>query len=289
MTQAGPNDHLDTLAGRYWLQLEWRSLARALSSSGDARLSAVRDALGFRQTRRALFPAAIAAERADEIREGLAQYTGVVVAAAGPAEAIADGVRLLANAEKDPTFVRTFAYASGAAYGVLLDAASTGWTRRVTADDDLGLLLMNAARVSPTVDVDAAAERYGGRELRASEESRDSERQARVADLRKRFVENNILIAPRPKSSTVNNTGATPIPNEGTVVFTFRATTDWGTVEVTKGVLIPTNDATIRLATPFKTDGPTLSGDGWTIKLAPGWVVRSGPRSGDLQIVRDSK
>ncbi|MCZ2970966.1 hypothetical protein NYY93_28515, partial [Acinetobacter baumannii] len=34
----GGNDHLDTLDGRYLLQLEWRALAAALSANdGDAR------------------------------------------------------------------------------------------------------------------------------------------------------------------------------------------------------------------------------------------------------------
>jgi len=34
MTMGQPNDHLDTLEGRYWLQLEWRALARALAAPG---------------------------------------------------------------------------------------------------------------------------------------------------------------------------------------------------------------------------------------------------------------
>jgi len=30
-----PNDHLDTPDGRYWMQLEWKALRRALGSSGE--------------------------------------------------------------------------------------------------------------------------------------------------------------------------------------------------------------------------------------------------------------
>jgi hypothetical protein len=52
-----------------------------LRGSAEVRASALRDALAFRRKRRSVFPVAAAAERADEIREGLAQYTGVVVAA----------------------------------------------------------------------------------------------------------------------------------------------------------------------------------------------------------------
>jgi hypothetical protein len=35
-----PNDHLETLDGRYWMQLEWRALAQALRSAGNERFDA---------------------------------------------------------------------------------------------------------------------------------------------------------------------------------------------------------------------------------------------------------
>jgi hypothetical protein len=49
IAQTVPNAHLDTLEGRYWLQLEWRALAQALRSSGDIRARAMRDALAFEE------------------------------------------------------------------------------------------------------------------------------------------------------------------------------------------------------------------------------------------------
>jgi len=56
---------------------------------------------------------------------------------------------LLANAEAEESFVRTFAYKSGPAYGLLLDAASPGWTRQVRNTDDPGALLMRAMAIQP--------------------------------------------------------------------------------------------------------------------------------------------
>jgi hypothetical protein len=55
------------------------------------------------------------------------------------------------------SFVRTFAYASGPAYGLLLDAASPGWPRTVRASDDPAALLMRALGVQPVADAAAAA------------------------------------------------------------------------------------------------------------------------------------
>ena len=282
----GENDHLDTLEGRYWIQLEWRALSRALTSSGAARAAAIRDALAFRRARQTAFPSAAAREAADEINEGLAEYTGVIVATSSTADAVAMAVRRLAGAEEEVNFVRRFHAASGPAYGLLLDVFAPGWTRRVTAADDLAQMMSAAAKLEPTPDAAAAAARYQGAELRAAEEKRDVEHQARVAELKARFVDGPVLIVPRPTSAAINNMGATPIPDVGTVVMEYRATPAWGSLTATGGVLVLTKGGVMHLTTPFQTSGSTLSGEGWTITLAEGWTVRPGKRPGDFEIVK---
>ena len=286
--QAGvaENDHLDTLDGRYWMQLEWRALSRALTSSGAARAAAIGDAFAFRRARRTAFPAAAAAEAADEIREGLAEYTGVVVATSSTADAIAFAVRHLAAAEQEVNFVRRFHAASGPAYGLLLDAFAPGWTRRVTAADDLAQMLTAAAKIEPARDAAASAVRYHSAELRSAEEKRDVEHQARVAELKARFVDGPVLIVPRPTGAATNNTGATPIPDVGLVIMEYRSTPAWGSLTATSGVLVLTKGGVLHLTTPFQTSGSTLSGEGWTITLAAGWTVRPGKRPGDFEIVK---
>lgn len=286
--QAGvaENDHLDTLNGRYWIQLEWRALSSALTSSGKARSAAIRDALAFRHARQTEFPIAAKAEAADEIREGLAEYTGIVVATSSPAEAVAIAVRRLASAEHEVNFVRRFHAATGPAYGLLLDAYAPGWTHRVTAADDLAQMMAAAAKLEPTRDPAKAAARYHGAELRAAEEKLDVERQARIAKLKARFVDGPVLIVPRPTSSAQNNTGATPIPDVGIVIMEYHATPAWGSLESTGGVLVLSKEAVLHLSTPFQSSGSTLSGDGWTITLAEGWTVRPGKRAGDFEVVK---
>ena len=77
---SGDNAQLDTVDGRYYLQLEWRALARALDAPIDAdRRQAVKSAILFRAERHRLFPQAVQQERALELNEGLAEYTGVRV------------------------------------------------------------------------------------------------------------------------------------------------------------------------------------------------------------------
>ena len=281
----GSNDHLDTLDGRYWMQLEWRALAKALSGSGSARAVALRDALAFRVARRATFPGAAENERLLEMNEGLAQYTGTVASATSSAEAAADTIDQLAKAAQTSTFVRTFAYPSGAAYGILLDEASPEWRRALKTSDDLGQLLMVAARIRPAEDSDASAKLYGGSDLRMAEELRDAQQKLRVAELRRRFVEGPVIVLPPGRNASFVTSGMTPIPGAGTVYPTFRTTAEWGSLDAAS--VLMSADRKLTLPAPTSTEGTILKGAGWTLQLAPGWVVRPGNRPGDVQVVRD--
>jgi hypothetical protein len=270
--------------------LEWRALARALRESGEPRNLAVRDAFAFRQARRMLYPASVEDERGQEITEGLAAYTGTVLAAQSAADAIVGAVDLLdgaATTALEASFVRTFAYVSGPAYGLLLDASSPGWTRRVRGTDDLATLVMRALAVQPATDATASTTRYGGAEIRASEERREQERQERLGELRRRFVDGPVLVIPGGGSGMSDSRGAAVIPGIGTVYFgPFRSSGDWGTLEAEKGVLVASDGRSRRVAAPVRRDEVTFTGDGWTFKARPGWVVREGSRRGDYEAVR---
>ncbi|MFQ5605874.1 MAG: hypothetical protein ACE5HS_21600 [bacterium] len=282
----GENDHLDTLVGRYWMQLEWRALARGLGTSGSERTDAIRDALAFRMTRRTLFPGAAEKERASEINEGLAQYTATVAAVLSSDKVAADAIEQLTQSAQKESFVRTFAYASGAAYGILLNAWSPGWTRQIKVTDDLGQLLMTAANIQPSENVKAAARRYGGPELWTAEEKREMERQTRLAELRHRFVDGPVLVLPRGRNASFITTGVTPIPGAGTIYPSFRVTGEWGSIEAEQ-VLMSVNGSKLTVPAPVTVEGSTLSGDGWTVTLASGWVMRPGPRTGDFEVVHE--
>lgn len=280
------NEHVDAADGRYWLRLEWRALARALPASGEQRETAVRDALAFRQARRMLYPGSAENERDVEITEGLAHYTGVVVAAASPADAIANAIDLAAL-DTVESFVRSFPTTSGVLYGLLLDATSPGWTRRVRNTDDFGTLLMQALGVQPAADAAASAARYGGTEVRAFEQQREQRRQERVAELRRRFVDGPVLQIPAAGSAASDSRGATVIQGVGTVWFgAYRASGIWGTLDAEKGVLVSSDGNWRRVAAPQRRDSVTFYGDGWTFKAAPGWLIREGARRGDYEVVR---
>jgi hypothetical protein len=284
---AAAGEHLDFVEGRYWMRLEWRALARALRESGEQRALAIGDALAFRQARRALYPSAVESERAQEITEGLAAYTGTVLAAESAADAIASALDHLTKAETQESFVRTFAYASGPAYGVLLDAFSAGWTRRVRGTDDLATLVMRAVAVQPATDVTASAARYAGVELRVLEQQRRQQRDERVAELRRRFVDGPVLRTPGAGGGSFDARGAVVIPGVGTVYFgAYRFSGEWGTLAAEQGVLVESDGGARRVPAPVRRDDLTAVGNGWTFTAKPGWAIREGTRRGDFEVVR---
>jgi hypothetical protein len=70
----GDNSQLDTLDGRYLIELEWTALAAALqASTSDDRRTGAADAILFRRVRYRLFPAAATNEMTLESNEGIAE------------------------------------------------------------------------------------------------------------------------------------------------------------------------------------------------------------------------
>jgi hypothetical protein len=289
VTEDGFNEHLDTLEGRFWIQLEWRALRRAVESSGSDRAEAIADALVFRRERRRLFPAAADNERRDEIREGLATYTGVAAWANSPPDAARAAAAALAGGELQPAFVGNFEAHSGPAYGVLLDDLLPRWRRQVRSTSDLGDLLASAINRPPTTDVAAAAARYDAATLRAAEEARDRAQQVRVAELRRRFVDGPVLTMPGTGSGTSNTTGSVGIAEVGTVLFgNFTLSAQWGRLTADGGVLRAVGGATVSVPVTGPLEGTRLQGDGWSATLNSGWVVRPAARVGSFIIVREN-
>jgi hypothetical protein len=284
----GSNEHLDTLEGRVWMQLEWRALRRAVESSGSERAEAIADALAFRRERRRLFPGAADNERRDEIREGLASYTGIAAWANSPAEARRAAAVAAAGGELQTSFVGNFEAASGPAYGVLLDELLRGWRREVRATSDLGDMLASATDRPPTADVAAAAARYDAATLRTAEEARDRAQLVRVAELRRRFVDGPVLMMPAAGSGTSDTTGSVGIPGIGTVFFrNFTLSARWGRLTANDGVLRSADGTTLSVPITGSLEGSTLQGDGWSATLSSGWVLRQSARPGSFTIARD--
>jgi len=291
-----PNSHLDTEQGRTWLRLEWRGLAEALIQRGDRRRNAIRDALIFRTYRRSLFPQAAEQERALELNEGLAEYTGYKLGG-WPREILADRAAIhLEQDERGTSFVRSFAYASGPAWAILLDEAGVEWRKKLNRQSDLADILATTLGIKVSTDLEAEAGRraaeYDGAAVLAEEAARAEVQRQAIARHRTRFLDGPVLILPLGESLqyTFNPRTAEALGELGTVYLTARVTDEWGVLDVTQGVLMSRDRAgrmsEARVPAPVAAAGRTLNGDGWTLALSEGWKVVPGARTGDFVVTR---
>ncbi|MGN2248126.1 hypothetical protein ACFWZ3_15705 [Frateuria sp. GZRR35] len=287
------NAHLDTLEGRYTLQLEWRALDAALAASIDTeRRARVADALAFRAARYRRFPAAEKAETAVERNEGLAEYTGVMVGNRTPAAQVAMARWDLAwHPENDTSFVRSFAYATGPAYGLLLDRYRPGWRKAIVSGGSPARMLATALHVDMAAEpeVDKLAARYDGPALLASEHARAEARSRQMAKYQAQLVTGPVLKLPlKHMKVQFNPSNLVPLGDAGTVYPTMHVIDDWGSVTVDGGALMAPDWSQLTVAAPEGgADGSELHGKGWTMKLAAGWRLARGSRMGDWTVASE--
>jgi len=287
MAQDSSNLQLDTLEGRLWLQLEWRALAAALVEQGPAQTQAIRDALAFRSHRHQLFAGSALTEASLEIAEGVPEYTGTIAGEPDRDSARWRAIGKLSDPDRSITFVRSFAYTSGPPYGLLLDQRLPGWRTKLSAQSDLGALLASTLPPHAAVSAEARAPLYGAAAIRSAEIERAQKAEAARARYRARLVDGPTLLLPGGKLAfSFNPSTLVSLGDANTVYPTFHATAEWGTLDVTDGVLVPTDFSRATVAAPKETKGPHLEGPGWTLELAAGWSVVPGARAGSYTLAK---
>jgi hypothetical protein len=271
---AQPSDcaHLETERGRYFMRLEMRALEAALSAQDETRWGAALQALLFRSMRLNEFPDAEKNETALDRNEGLAEYTGVRLGAGESAFTYA--AKQLRAYDRHEALARSYAYATGPAYGLLLDIRAPGWRRALSDDtpaDKLHDAFFASAVLFPGRLVEIAALRYGGPEIAAQERERAAANRARLGRLRSRFAEGPRLILPlRSVGMEFDPNKVTPIEGVGSYYEMLTLRDAWGELRVTQGAIIA---ADFKSATVAEPDSHGLSGPGWVLSLNAGFHV----------------
>lgn len=289
--------HLDTEAGRTWLRLEMRALAEACVRREGERRRALEDALVFRAHRRALFPEAAAKEASFERNEGLAEYTGLKLCGL-PEWVLADrAAQKLERDEPAASFVRSFAYATGPAWGLLLDELGVAWRPTIGPASDLSALVAAALEWKPPAELareaEARAPRHGLAEVAAAERRRAVEKARLDARNRARFVDGPVLELPlgAKLSYSFDFNAITPLEGAGNVYGVIRIVEEWGILDASQGGALLTlapngTPRTARVPAPAEPGARPLAGDGWTLTLEPGWELLPGARAGDWRVAR---
>jgi len=288
--QDAPNPHLAGPDGRLWLRLEGRALQRALAAPPAARARALRDALLFRRERRRAFPAADSSERRLELNEGLAEDTGIALAAPDSALRRTLVAARLAVLDSATHYERSFAYQTGPAYGFFLDVFAPGWRGSLRPGDDLAYRL-EAALGSPlragSATAVARAGTYGYTAVRRAETKRAAEQRTRLVALRRRFLDGPALELPLAEMKLGFDPGKVEaLDSVGTIYGSLRLTDRWGVLQTdASGGLITTDWRRVLVSAPVEgTAGRRIAGPGWVLELAPGWRLVPGPRPGDWAV-----
>ncbi len=288
----GDNAHLDTLDGRYLIELEWRALAAALQApTPDGRRTAVADAILFRAQRYRLFPSAADNELALESNEGIAEYTGVRLGLQTHGQRVRYAIRDLSAGVQAPSFVRSFAYATGPAYGLLLDQAAPGWVGNFVAsqrterfDQRLGSALHLAGPDFTRLAARTAVYDPGG-SLRVTELTREQEKRNKLIAFKARLIDGPVLSLPFAHSEMeFKPQSLVPIDDIGTVYPTLTLRDNWGTLIVESGGALLRKQPKIATVSASGFDRTTLRGQGFSLVLNPGWSIQPGTRNGDLVV-----
>jgi hypothetical protein len=174
--------------------------------------------------------------------------------------------------------VRSMAYATGPAYGLLLDRWRDGWRAEVNGGSDLPSLL---AQALPSGDVDAerAGRDYGIGEVRAAARERAVARARRADEYRMRFVQGPVLRLPmRDPAVSFDPRTLFPLGDAGTVYGTMTVRSGWGELLAKEGALMAPDWSVVTVgAAVLEGCGAAWTGPGWTLSLSPGWrLLREG-------------
>jgi hypothetical protein len=273
--------HLESERGRYFLRLEMRALATALRSRSSARRRAAQDALRFRAARQATFPGAEAQEDALDRNEGLAYYTGVRLGAEEPDFFAA---RTLDQYDEHEAFARAYAYATGPAYGLLLDNFVEAWRERLGGFAPADMLAATLGVGAPADrQLRRMAERYGGPAIAAEERARAEAQRVLIASLRQRFGQGPRLELPLSQVQfEFDPERVTPVEGLGSVYARLTLRDRWGELVATEGALIDPTFTRLTTAAPTPSG---LSGPGWRLRLNPGYGVAGPDGTGVSRVV----
>jgi len=287
------NNHLDEKDGRILIQLEWQALKQALNKTVEKRIVDIENALLFREYRRKIYPNADSLESGLELNEGLGEYTGVKLSGRDETEIRIYLTQKVGEVKNLPTFVRSFAYITGPIYGILLDQTKVDWRKNLTENIDLADMLANVYQIeipqNLKEEMESRSRFYGGDEIKKYEDERERERQKRIENYRKKFVEGPIVVIPlRNMNVQFDPRNLQPLDNLGTVYPNIRISDIWGILTVSNGALMSSNWTKIYVSalniTPENIDTNLIEGDGWKLELNEGWKLVPSERKGDYLV-----
>lgn len=270
------NKHLDEMNARIYLKLEWQALNKALNSDGEEKITAIKDAITFREHRRKQYNC-YESENILEIHEGLPEYTGVVCSLDSKSDIENLMQKKLKNILNTDSFVRSFAYYSGPAYGILIDENNFDWRKNLTYNSDLGQILKNSYKIDIKLNsIEKAKMRYGYKKIYNEELVRKQNLDRKLQEYENKFIKNSIVSIELEEAHIgFNPNNLVPFKDIGTIYPNINITDSFGTLELKDGGCLLSNDwkKAVISADNIKIENSVIYGNEWTIQLNSDYTI----------------
>ncbi len=284
--------HLEQKDGRIYLRLELEALKKAvLSKIPKDQKKYIKDALVFRKYRHAIFPGSDEIENQLELNEGIAEYTGFAMSGRNGEQARRHLVNSLETFIKNPTYVRSFAYITIPMYGYLAGLGNKKWNLEIFGKTDLTNFFVEKFKIALPADLKISAGKivkaYDGTSIIEQEEIRDKKIKIKIAEYKAEFIEKpHFEIVFEKMNISFDPRNILAVEDKGTVYPNLRITDHWGILEVSKGALIAPDWSKVSLSALVKTDGQTIEGDGWILKLNDNYHIDKNEKNGNYILVK---
>jgi hypothetical protein len=271
---------MDEKNSRFWLKLEWKALRKAISTEGEQRYQALRDALIFRGARREQNPEEINDENKFETYEGLSTLTSTILCNSSKEAARSSLLSSLDRFYRFQSYSRSYGFIHGALYGWLAYEKDFEFNTIKSDTVDMANLVKELYAIQlPAICRDVAGSLALGYDI----ETIYSEEEQRLAGIRERIHRQISAYTEKP---VVYIELESPYfdfePEEiqsldtlGTIYNSIRVSDNWGKLTVDKGgCLVSYNLRSIRIPTKnLKESKNHITADGWHLILNEGWQV----------------
>lgn len=272
--------HLSEHTARLWVKLEWKALNRAIRTSGETRVQAIRDALIFRSARREMYPEYVLHENHFEIFEGLTTFTYSLICN----ESYEAYVRKLLNyydrIYNGSSYTLSWGFLNGALYGHLLYESDFDFTTLVAKDFDLGQIIGEVYNITlPEISRDVAgslAINYDIDGINREEADREMVRKENIRKKVAKYTEKPVIyIDLESPYFSYEPDEVDLVDSIGIIYNTLRVTDNWGRISVDDGgCLVSPNLDFLRVpARNIETDKNHIIGEGWHLILNDSWEL----------------
>lgn len=272
--------HLDSETSRIYLKLEWNALEAAVQAETEEGTEiAVSHALAFRRARFCATSDSnktMEDERAMLLLEGLPEYTAYKICCHSDGQMKESILKSRQNHWNNDSYVYSFAYHTGLAYGYLLDKLGLDWREGLDESSSLTDIAAEAIHATPSVNTDSIAQLYGQDTIEAYEHIRA----LNMAKVKEAYC--HLFTGDTIMSLTFGNVSMGFHPAKvidlagfGTVYPNIRLTGDFGILDVRDGgcLMHPNWDAADVSAKGITITADSLYTANWTFYPAEGISV----------------